>query len=62
MKFNEIKGLSADELRKKLAQAKEDLFNSRMKNTLGQLGNPMTIRGLRRDVARIETALKMKGI
>lgn len=61
MIFKEIKGLSADELKKKLVQAREDLFSSKMKNHLGQLPNPMEIRELRRSVARLHTAMKMKG-
>jgi ribosomal protein L29 len=61
MIFSEIKGLSTDELKKKLAQAREDFFSSKMKNHLGQLPNPMGIRELRRNVARLHTAIKMKG-
>ncbi|MCB0347856.1 MAG: 50S ribosomal protein L29 [Bdellovibrionales bacterium] len=60
MKFKDISGLKEDELRKKSKQLRQDLFQLEVKNSLGQLGNPLEIRFLRRDVARIETAIRQK--
>lgn len=60
MKFTEIKDLTTDELVKRKSKVAEDLFVSKMKHSLGQLGNPLEIRGLRRDVARLNTALASK--
>jgi large subunit ribosomal protein L29 len=60
MNFSEVTGLSVDELRKKLREVRDQLFELRMKNKLGQIGNPLQIRFLRRDVARIRTALNQK--
>jgi len=57
MDFKDIKGLSQKELTKKGASLKEDLFQAKMKNSLGQLGNPMEIRKIRRDLARVRTAM-----
>lgn len=60
MKFKEISGMTVRELRKKQEELKDLLFQSQMKNTLGQLGNPLSIRNLRRDMARIKTAINQK--
>jgi large subunit ribosomal protein L29 len=60
MKFKDISGLKVDELRKKSKQLRSDLFQLEVKNSLGQLGNPLEIRFLRRDVARVETAIRQK--
>lgn len=60
MKYSEVSGMSATELKKKKAALTEELFNAKMKNKLGQLGNPLEIRRLRKDVARIQTAMVQK--
>lgn len=57
MKFTEIKDMSVSELMKKRAGLSEQLFEARMKNSIGQVANPLTIRQLRRDIARINTAI-----
>ena len=45
------------ELRKKSHDLKADLFDLKMKNMLGQVNNPLQIRQIRKDVARLKTAL-----
>lgn len=60
MKYTDIKDLSASELKKKKAALTADLFSAKMKNQLGQLGNPLEIRKLRKDLARINTAMVQK--
>lgn len=60
MKFTEIKDLSLPELKKKKAVVSEELFNARMKNSLGQLSNPIQIRMLRKDIARLNTVIVRK--
>ena len=60
MKFNDIKDLSVEELRKRHKSLREEFFETKMKHSLGQVANPLQIRGLRRDVARIKTALTAK--
>lgn len=60
MKFAEIKDMSLPELKKKRATLSEQLFEARMKNSIGQLSNPVQIRQLRRDIARINTAIVEK--
>ena len=60
MKFVEIKDLSVAELKKKRAALSEELFNARIKNSIGQLSNPIEIKNLRRNIAKINTAIVKK--
>ena len=60
MNFTEIKDLTVDELRKRSAQIKEEMFEMKMKHSLGQVSNPIQIRFKRRDLARVLTALNAK--
>ena len=60
MKFGEIKDLTVEELRKRLKKNKEDMFELKMKHSLGQIANPIEVRDARKDVARIQTALHQK--
>lgn len=57
MKFSDIRDLGKTELLKKKNELQADLFQANMKNTMGQLSNPVQIRFIRRDLAKIETAL-----
>ena len=57
MNFEDVKNLSTVELHKKLRDTKEKMFEAKMKNAMGQLTNPMQIRTMRRDIAKLRTAL-----
>ncbi len=50
------------ELRTRLAEAKQTLFNLRFQNVTGQLDNPSRIGQVRKDVARINTLLREREI
>jgi large subunit ribosomal protein L29 len=60
MKFAEIKDLSVADLKKKKNEVIGQIFDSRIKNQLGQLTNPLVIRVLRRNLARLNTAIAAK--
>lgn len=60
MKFEDVSGLSIVELRKKAQELTKNLFEMKIKNSLGQLGNPLEIRYTRRDIARVKTAINQK--
>ena len=62
MKTNEIRNLSTEEINKKIAESKEELFNLRMKQATGSLENPSRIRELRKTVARLKTILREREI
>ncbi|HRD02241.1 MAG TPA: 50S ribosomal protein L29 [Candidatus Saccharicenans sp.] len=57
MKTREIRDLSADELRQRVIDLKDQLSRLRFQKAMGQLDNPMKIRNIRRDIARINTVL-----
>jgi large subunit ribosomal protein L29 len=60
MKAKELVELDADELAAKLAEAKEELFNLRFQNVTGQLDNPHRLHDVRKDIARILTAMRQR--
>ena len=60
MKANEIRSLSVEELDKKLADLKKDLFMLRMQHATNHLDNPIKISNVRRDIARVKTVLHEK--
>ena len=55
MKASEIRSLSAEERSKKLAELKEELFNLHCQQAINQLDNPMRIKAVKKDIARIKT-------
>lgn len=58
MEAAKLRDLSDDELETKLAEAKEELFNLRFQLVTGQLDNPMRIKQMRKEVARILTIMR----
>lgn len=57
MKPTEIRELTDPELRQRLQETQQELFNLRVQQSAGQLEKPSRIKDLRRDVARIHTVL-----
>ncbi len=49
--------MTAEEVELKITELKQEVFNLRFRNTMRQLDNPLQIRFLRRDIARLNTAL-----
>ncbi|MCS7233619.1 MAG: 50S ribosomal protein L29 [Synergistetes bacterium] len=60
MKAKELRDLTIDELKEKYKELKKELFNLRFQKAVGQLGNPMRIRQVKRDIARIKTIIREK--
>ncbi|MGH2739666.1 MAG: 50S ribosomal protein L29 [Actinomycetota bacterium] len=58
----ELRGLPDQELIARLDSSKEELFNLRFQLATGQLDNPMRIKQVRHDVARILTVLREREI
>ena len=61
MKITEMKDKSLEELGKMEEELKSQLFKLNLQKSLGQLQNPMKIRGARRDIARIQTLIRERG-
>ena len=58
MKANEIKDLTAAELNDKLAELKQELFNLRFQHAVNQLENPMRMKAVKKDIARVKTFIR----
>jgi large subunit ribosomal protein L29 len=58
MKPKELRAMSQDELGQQLKSLKEQLFRLRFQLATAQLENPMRIRQVRKDIARVHTILR----
>lgn len=57
-----IQGLNAEDLKLQLEQNKQRLKKLEFAHAITPLENPMSIRSVRKDIARIETLLKQKAL
>ena len=53
----EIRNMSDDDIETKLEEAYEELFNLRFQYAIGQIKDPNRMTNLKRDIARMKTAL-----
>jgi large subunit ribosomal protein L29 len=60
VKAAEIRDLSDEEIKTKIAEAQEELFRLRFRSATQQMENPALIKNLRRDVARMRTILRQR--
>jgi len=58
MQAFEIRNLSDDEIRTKLEETHEELFNLRFQQAIGQTKDTNIISALKKDVARLKTILQ----
>lgn len=58
--FEEWKSLSLAELESKLRETRQKLFELKFQHQVSPLKNPLEIRNLRRNIARLLTLIKMK--
>jgi ribosomal protein L29 len=56
MKFLEMKSLDKKELLRKTIEARKELVNLKLKNSMGRLGNSSQVRSKRREIAKLLTA------
>jgi large subunit ribosomal protein L29 len=62
MKASEAHDLKDHELIAKLIDAKQEAFNLRFRHATGELENTARVRGSKRDVARLLTVARERGI
>ena len=62
MKTSEIKALSVKELNAKLKELSNELFNLRFSNASRNLANTVSIRNVKKDIARVKTVIREKEI
>ena len=60
MKQTEIKAMSTEELREKMAEVKKQYADLKMAHTVTPLENPLQLRVTRRTVARLATELNKR--
>ena len=58
--LKELKSQSVADLQAQLVEAKKELFNLRFQHVTGQLENPVKMRELKRDIARVKTIIREK--
>ena len=60
MKINDITKMSSPELEKELGELKTELFKLRFSLATNGLDNPMKIKEVKKDIARINTVLRQR--
>jgi len=61
-KYLEVIELSDEDLKKELAEAKEDYVKMKFDHSVTGLENPLAIRSLRRDIARLNTEIRRREV
>ena len=57
MKVSELKELAVEELQRKEQDLRKELFNLRFQQATGEIENPMRIRAIRKNIARVLTVI-----
>jgi len=60
MKAEEIRELSPAEIKARLVELEEERFRLRFRGATEPLSNPLRLRTIRRDIARLQTVLRQK--
>ena len=60
MKISKINEMSSPELKKELSELKTELFKLRFSLATNGLDNPMKIKEVKKDIARINTVLRQR--
>ena len=60
MKINKVKEMSSPELEKEWSELKTELFKLRFSLATNGLDNPMKIKEVKKDIARINTVLRQR--
>lgn len=60
MKLDKIRNMSEAELATEAVKLKKELFNLRFQQVTGQLENPIKMRDVKKQIARVKTVLREK--
>ena len=60
MDLEKLRKMTDQERTAELARMKQELFNLRFQHVTGQLENPVKMREVRRDIARVKTIIREK--
>jgi large subunit ribosomal protein L29 len=62
MRAEEIRELSVSDIQARLAELEEERFRLRFRSATEPLENPLRVRGLRKDIARLKTELRQRAL
>jgi large subunit ribosomal protein L29 len=60
MRARDLQALSAEELKAKLVELRDERFKLKFRSATEAIDNPMRFRTVRRDIARLETLLRAR--
>ena len=60
MELKKMREMTEVELNNELAKMKKELFNLRFQHVTGQLENPVKMREIKREIARVKTIIREK--
>jgi large subunit ribosomal protein L29 len=60
MKPEDARELTLEEMKAKEKELVQELFNLKLRHATGQLENPVSLRFLRKDIARVKTIIAEK--
>ena len=60
MELKKMRDMAGAELNTELSKMKKELFNLRFQHATGQLENPVQMRELKRNIARVKTIIREK--
>jgi len=60
MKLDKIREMTETELENEVKKLKQELFNLRFQHVTGQLENPIKMRDVKKDIARVKTIIREK--
>ena len=60
MELKKMRTMTEVELNTELSKMKKELFNLRFQHATGQLENPVKMRELKKDIARVKTIIREK--
>ncbi len=60
MKIENMRELNEQELNDEVLKLKKELFNLRFQHVTGQLDNPIKMKDIKKDIARVKTVIREK--
>ena len=60
MKSSELRAMTVEEMNQKESDLRRELFNLRFQQATGEIENPMRIRAVRKDIAKVLTVKSEK--
>lgn len=60
MKIEKMREMTEQELNNEALKLKQELFNLRFQHVTGQLDNPIKMRDIKKEIARVKTILREK--